>query len=148
MLRAGSRVNNIAHHFGCSRQTSHTHVNRYNNTWSVSEAEQVLVAHMRQRYERITLTHLRNRFYQQPFLLGVYRVYAQTTINRFMQNNGPDIFQHDNARLYKTRITTQFLVQNNVNVLPWSAFTPVMNPIEHVWVDWVRWPGPIFKSIR
>ena len=33
----------------------------------------------------------------------------------------------------KTRITTQFLAQNNVIVLPWPALSPVMNPIEHVW---------------
>ena len=54
-------------------------------------------------------------------------------INSFMQNNGPGIFQHDNARPHKLRITTNFLAQNKVNVLPWPALSPVMNPIEHAW---------------
>ena len=50
-----------------------------------------------------------------------------------MQTNGPGIFQYDNAMPHTTRITTKFLAQNNVNVLPWSVLSPVMNPIEHVW---------------
>ena len=35
MLKAGSTLNNIAHHFGCSRQTIHDLMNRYNSTGSV-----------------------------------------------------------------------------------------------------------------
>ena len=27
----------------------------------------------------------------------------------------------------------QFLNRNNVNVLPWPAVSPDMNPIEHIW---------------
>ena len=32
VLMAGSTVNDIAHHFGCSRQTNHYLMNRYNRT--------------------------------------------------------------------------------------------------------------------
>ena len=32
VLMAGSMVNDIAHHFGCSRQTIHYLMNRYNKT--------------------------------------------------------------------------------------------------------------------
>ena len=35
MLKAGSTVNDIAHHFGCSRQTVHNLMNQYNSCWSV-----------------------------------------------------------------------------------------------------------------
>ena len=35
VLKAGSTVNDIAHHFGCSRQTIHDLMNRYNSTASV-----------------------------------------------------------------------------------------------------------------
>ena len=35
MLNAGSTVNDITHHFGCSRQTIHNLMNRYNSTGSV-----------------------------------------------------------------------------------------------------------------
>ena len=35
VLKAGSTVNDIVHHFGCSRQTIHDLMNRYNSTASV-----------------------------------------------------------------------------------------------------------------
>ena len=40
---------------------------------------------------------------------------------------------HDNARPHVARICRQFLNRNNVNVLPWPAVSPDMNPIEHIW---------------
>ena len=56
----------------------------------------------------------------------------------FMQNFGPGLtFQHDNVRphtaLQSALVTANFLAQNNVNVLPWPALYPDMNPIEHIW---------------
>ena len=50
----------------------------------------------------------------------------------FMQNNGPGIFQHDNARPPTACVSTQALAQNNVKVLPWPALSLDMNPIDHV----------------
>ena len=35
VLKAGSTVNDIAHHFGCSRQNIHDLMNRYKSTVSV-----------------------------------------------------------------------------------------------------------------
>ena len=43
------------------------------------------------------------------------------------------ILMHDNARPHVARICRQFLNRNNVNVLPWPAVSPDMNPIEHIW---------------
>ena len=40
---------------------------------------------------------------------------------------------HDNARPHAAWICRQFLNRNNVNVLPWPAVSPDMNPIEHIW---------------
>jgi transposase len=45
----------------------------------------------------------------------------------------PFMFQHDNAQPHVARICTQFLEAENVPVLPWSAYSPDMLPIEHVW---------------
>ena len=90
VLKAGSTVNDIAHHFGCSRQTIHNLMNRYNLTGS-ARSGRARVTTLRP-YRVNTLIHPHNRFNQQPLLLGVYMVHAQKLINHFLQNNGPDIF--------------------------------------------------------
>ena len=51
----------------------------------------------------------------------------------FLQRHGPAILMHDNARPHVARICRQFLYRNNVNVLPWPAVSPDMNPIKHIW---------------
>ena len=51
----------------------------------------------------------------------------------FLQRQGLAILMHDNARPHVARICRQFLNRNNVNVLPWSAVSPNMNLIEHIW---------------
>ena len=51
----------------------------------------------------------------------------------FLQRRGPAILMHDNARPHVAVICRQFLNRNNVNVLPWPAVSPDMNPIEHIW---------------
>ena len=40
---------------------------------------------------------------------------------------------HDYAMPHVASICRQFLNRNNVNVLPWPAMSPDMNPIEHIW---------------
>ena len=105
VLKAGSTVNDIAHHLGCSRQTIHNLMNRYNRTGSVrvlARPDRARVTTLRP-YRVNTLIHPRNRFNQQPILLGDYGVHAQMVINHFMQTNGSGIFQHDNARSRTTR---------------------------------------------
>ena len=94
VLKAGSTVNNISHHFGCSRQTIHNLMNPYNSFGPVrvrTRPGRARVTTLR-HYRVNTLTLPHSRFNQQPLFLGVYGVHAQNILNHFMQKNGPDIF--------------------------------------------------------
>ena len=70
VLTAGSTVNDIAHHFGCSRQTIHDLMNWYNRIGSVrvrARPGRARVTTLRP-YCVSTSIHPRNRFNQQPLL--------------------------------------------------------------------------------
>ena len=71
VLMAGSTVNNIAHLFGCSRQTVHYLMNRYNKTGYVrvrARPGRARVTTLRP-FGVNALTHPRNHFKRQPLLL-------------------------------------------------------------------------------
>ena len=130
MLTAGSTVNDIAHHFGCSRQTIHNLMNRHNSTGSVRfRARPGRARATTLRHHRVNmLTHPRNRFNQQPLLIRVQGVCAQKIIYHFLQKNGPGIFQHATQSWNNHTIPCS----NNVNDSHWPASSQVMNPIEYI----------------
>ena len=51
----------------------------------------------------------------------------------FHNNANIAIFQHDNATSHTARDTLNFLRTNNID--DWSANSPDLNPIEHIWVS-------------
>ena len=64
MLQAGAMLNDVAQHFGCSRQTIHNLSTRFAIPGSVRDrprsGQRCVTSQLDDRY--ITLTHLRNRF--------------------------------------------------------------------------------------
>lgn len=48
------------------------------------------------------------------------------------QRHQGTILQHDNATPHVARLINDYLQQENVQVLPWPACSPDMNPIEHL----------------
>ena len=56
------------------------------------------------------------------------------TLVPFMRIN-PDVtlFQQDIARPHSARLMSEFLDNNNINVLRLPAFSPDLSPIEHLW---------------
>nr|KAG5693248.1 hypothetical protein BaRGS_000830 [Batillaria attramentaria] len=51
----------------------------------------------------------------------------------FLQAHGNWVFQHDNARPHTARATQDLLQRSGIQVMPWPALSPDMNPIEQFW---------------
>ena len=60
-------------------------------------------------------------------------VLEQVVVPFLHNQGGVTLYQQDNVRRHSARLTTDFLGQNNVQVVPWPAFSPDLSLIEHLW---------------
>ena len=75
------------------------------------------------------LVIIRGRLTAQKYIDDI----LQPVLLPFMNQHRNGIYQQDGATPHTAGVTNLFLAQNNVRVLPWTALSPDMNPIEHVW---------------
>ena len=79
---------------------------------------------------KVGLVVIRGNMNAQRYINDVLNPVVIPYINN---HAGHVVFQHDNARPHAARVTTQYLQANNVDVMPWPAFSADLNPIEHIW---------------
>ena len=63
------------------------------------------------------------------------QILKDAKVEKIADPNKQMIFMQDNAPIHKTKAVTEYLAKQKVEVLPWPAYSPDLNPIENIWAE-------------
>ena len=73
------------------------------------------------------------------------KILQDVAIEKIADTKQGKVFMQDNASVHKAKIVMEFLQEQKIEVMPWPAYSPDLNPIENIWADMQK---QVYKYMR